>query len=63
MREEPGYAILRFMDEFGMVVVWLAIITVATIAGIGTDSPTVGVIVGVLGAGLGGLLLVRRQPR
>ena len=51
------------MDEIGMVAVWLIIIVVAAIAGIGTDSPTIGVIVGVLGIGLSGFLLIRHQPR
>jgi hypothetical protein len=51
------------MDEFGMVVAWLAIITVGAIAGIVTDSPWGGIIVAALGIGLCGLLLIRRQPR
>ncbi len=58
-----GCAILRLMDELGMVVVWLIIITVGAIAGIVTDSPWGGIIVAALGLGLYGLLTVRRQPR
>ncbi len=51
------------MDEFGDVVIWLVIITAAAAGGIVTDSPTAGIIVGLLGIGLSGLLLIRRQPR
>ncbi len=63
MRESLGCAILRHMDEFGMVVVWLAIIAAGTAAGIVTDSPWGGIIVAAIGAGLCGLLIIRRQPR
>ena len=63
MRESPCCATLRPMDEIGMVAVWLIIIMVAAIAGIGTDSPTIGVIVGVLATAFCSLLIIRRQPR
>jgi hypothetical protein len=63
VREGLCCAILRPMDEIGMVAVWLIIIVVAAIAGIGTDSPTIGVIVGVLATGFCGLLIIRHQPR
>jgi FtsH-binding integral membrane protein len=51
------------MDEIGMVAVWLIIIMVAAIAGIGTDSPMIGAIVGVLATAFCSLLIIRRQPR
>jgi hypothetical protein len=62
VRESFCCAILRPMGELGMVAVWLIIIMVTAVAGIVTDSPTTAVIVGILAAGLGGLLVVRRQP-
>lgn len=63
VREDLCCAILRPMDEIGMVVIWLVIIAVTAIVGIVTDSPTTAVIAGILATGLGGLLVVRRQPR
>ena len=63
VRESLCCAIRRAMDEVGMVMVWLVIIAVTAAVGIVTDSPTTAVIAGILAAGLGGLLVVRRQPR